>query len=360
MIKEGDVVLNFDMPEKVSKELPVFYNPVMKRNRDISLEILRIVGKKWPLRIALPLAGSGIRGLRFLKEANEFVKEITFNDYANDFESKLKVLLKVNKIPNDKVHISCNEANKFLLDSTGFDYIDIDPFGTPNPFLDASVQRLARGGILAVTATDTSALAGTYIKVCRRNYDAEPLRNGLKHYVGIRILIRKIQLIGAQYEKALIPIFTYSKDHYYRVFLRCVKSKTMCDEIISEQKYMVFNRETQDYTFSNVSRINSDNNKSIYVAGKLFSGALWEAPFDDIASDISFISSEAKTQGHMIDVHSFCEHHKLPIPNFKTLESELLAKKYTFSRTHFNLYAIVTTADSSALIAILNAIANIS
>ncbi|MCU0373510.1 MAG: ATP-binding protein, partial [Ignavibacteria bacterium] len=42
----------------------------------------------------------------------------------------------------------------------GFDYIDIDPFGSPCPFLDAAIKRLSRGGILAVTATDTSALAG--------------------------------------------------------------------------------------------------------------------------------------------------------------------------------------------------------
>ena len=45
------------------------------------------------------------------------------------------------------------------------------------------------------------------------------------HETGIRILIRKIQLIGAQYNKALTPIFSYSKEHYFRVFLKCEKGK---------------------------------------------------------------------------------------------------------------------------------------
>ncbi len=354
MIKEGSVILNFEMPKKVSKELPVFYNPVMKLNRDISLEILKILGKKRPLRIALPLAGSGIRGLRFLKEANNCVETITFNDYAPQFNERLIELLRLNSLEQDSsVLIATKDANKFLLDSTGFDYIDIDPFGTPNPFLDAAVQRLARDGVLAVTATDTSALAGTYANVCRRNYDAEPLRNGLKHYVGLRILIRKIQLIGAQYEKALLPIYSYSKDHYYRVFLRCVKSKTVCNSVVAQHKYLLFNKKTFEYTFEKIPFVNPVLRKEIVVAGKLFSGDLWEAPFVDIPSSISFISDEAKTQGHLVDIHSFCEKHKLKIPNFKLLESELLAQNETFSRTHFNPYAIVTTAPFSVLFSLL-------
>ena len=38
-----------------------------------------------------------------------------------------------------------------------FDYIDIDPFGSPNPFLAAAIGRITRNGIVAVTATDTAS-----------------------------------------------------------------------------------------------------------------------------------------------------------------------------------------------------------
>ena len=54
------------------------------------------------------------------------------------------------------------------------------------------------------------------------------------HEIGLRILIRKIQLVGGQYEKALTPIFSYFKDHYFRVFFRCVKGKKDVDKVIEQ------------------------------------------------------------------------------------------------------------------------------
>ncbi|MFW6231130.1 MAG: hypothetical protein ACOC32_03850 [Nanoarchaeota archaeon] len=277
MITEGSVKLEFDMPEKVSKELGVFYNPVMKLNRDISIEVLKIAGKDRPMRVALPLSGSGIRGLRFLKELPDTVRSVSFNDHADDFATSLKKRLVLNGIDadDDRVQISQSDANIFLLGSGGFDYIDIDPFGTPNPFLDAAVQRIARNGILAVTATDTSALAGTYADVCKRKYDAIPLRNWLKHVVGVRILIRKVQLVGAQYDKALYPVFSYAKDHYYRVFFRCVKSKDKCTEIVKSHQYLLYDKELFDYRYSQYS----DLKENKLISGKMWSGLLWEQPY---------------------------------------------------------------------------------
>ena len=34
-----------------------------------------------------------------------------------------------------------------------------------------------------------------------------------------------------QYEKALFPVFSFFKNHYFRVFFRCVKGKSLCDDI---------------------------------------------------------------------------------------------------------------------------------
>lgn len=35
-----------------------------------------------------------------------------------------------------------------------FDCVDLDPYGSPSPFVDAAVQCVADGGLLMVTATD--------------------------------------------------------------------------------------------------------------------------------------------------------------------------------------------------------------
>jgi len=247
IIKEGNVIIKIKKANKVSKEMDVFYNPVMKLNRDVSVLLLNSMNSK-NLQIALPLAATGIRGIRFLKELDKGkIKNIVFNDYDKDTIESVKNNLKLNNIKkfstlkkisnkksNNKIKISNDDANLLLLNSKGFDYIDIDPFGSSNIFLDSAIKRISRNGILAVTNTDTAALAGTYPKVCRRKYWANPKRDYLMHETGLRILIRKAQLVGMQYEKALIPVFSYFKDHYFRIFFKCVKGKKECDKLVKE------------------------------------------------------------------------------------------------------------------------------
>ena len=231
-ITEGKAMISIPDEKKISKQLEVFYNPVMKLNRDVSILLLNSVANT-NMQIGSPLAGTGVREIRFMKELQKGkIKSMAINDYDEKACTSIKENLKLNRINSKKVIVTCEDANIFLLSSSGFDYIDVDPFGSPNPFLDAAVNRLSRQSILAVTATDTSALAGTYPEACLRKYWAMPLRNELMHEIGVRILIRKVQLIGAQYGKALMPIFVYSKDHYYRLFFSCEKSKQAVDEII--------------------------------------------------------------------------------------------------------------------------------
>lgn len=148
IITEGSARLKIPKAEKVSKEMEVFYNPVMKLNRDISVLLLNSISKN-NLQIADPLAATGIRGIRFLKELNKNnIKKIYINDHDKDAVKLIKENLTLNKIQyknNKKINIKNEDANLFLLNSTGFDYIDIDPFGTPNPFLDSASKRIEIG-----------------------------------------------------------------------------------------------------------------------------------------------------------------------------------------------------------------------
>ncbi len=235
-ISEGKAVFYVPSEKKVSKKLPVFYNPMMKLNRDVCVALLESV-KDEGLLVGLPLAGTGIRGIRFLVElTNGKIRSVRFNDQSEDAVKLIKRNIRLNKgsFTCEEVSVSCADASEFMLSHHGFSYIDIDPFGSPNPFLDSAVKRIARGGILGVTATDTAALAGTFPNACIRKYWAKPMRNELKHEAGLRILIRKVQLIGMHLNKALTPIYSYSADHYMRVFFRCEKGKQKCDAIAKQ------------------------------------------------------------------------------------------------------------------------------
>ncbi len=235
-IKEGLAEIFVHLEEKISKKLPVFYNPVMELNRDITILLLQQFP---PMNLCDPLAASGIRSIRFAMELK--YKSITANDISKKAVELIKKNIKQNKINNKSKKVNFNrfkvyqkDANLMLLESKGFDFIDLDVFGCPNFMLDAACKRLSRNGILAITATDTSALCGTFPKACLRKYWAMPKKDATMHENGLRILIRKIQLIGAQYNKALIPLFSYSEEHYMRVFLRNDYGKDKVDELLKK------------------------------------------------------------------------------------------------------------------------------
>ena len=336
VVTEESINLNIVKEKKISKKLPVFYNPIMKLNRDISVLLLNSIPDK-NMQIALPLAGSGVRGIRFLKELSKNkIKSIAFNDYKT--LSDIKKNLKLNNLEKDKrIKLYNADANVFLLQSKGFDYIDIDPFGTPNPFLENSITRLARKGILAVTATDTAALAGSSEKACIRKYWAKPMRNELMHEIGIRILIRKVQLIGAQNDKALTPIFSYSKDHYYRLFFRCEKGKQKVDSLLKNHKYLLYNPKT-------MKREVSEHNykKNYQYTGPLWAEQLWDKKLvskmykncdksnKKLSDLVSIIKEECKigTVG-FYDLHKIAKLKGKEVPKIETI----LNKNTT--RTHF-------------------------
>jgi len=339
-ITEGKAIVFVPKEKKVSKKLPVFYNPVMKLNRDVSVLLLNSIKNK-NMQLALPLSGTGIRGVRFLKELKKGkIRNINFNDGSKKATDIIKQNLKLNKIKkSNNIIITNKDANMFILESSGFDYIDIDPFGSPNHFLDSSIKRLARDGILAVTATDTSALAGTFPAACQRKYWAAPLRNELKHEAGIRILIRKVQLIAAQFEKALTPIYSYSDQHYMRVFFSCEKGKHKVDILLNQHG-------------------------QIQNAGPMWLGQLWDKSLaQKIAKQseekiLKTIAKESKinTLGFH-DIHQLCKKNRIKeIPKTNDIIKTIKKKKHKASLTHFSEKGIKSTINEKEIIKLIKSI----
>jgi len=320
MIKEGKAEIIAETPKIVSKKMGVFYNPVMRLNRTLSVLVVKSFFDR-KIRIADPLSATGVRAIRMLKEAGEKVEKVYANDYSTEAVKLIRKNIEKNKIEKEKIDVSNNDANLFLLENNGFDYIDIDPFGTPNPFLDSAVKRIARNGILAVTATDTAALTGTFENACKRKYWAIPLRNYLMHEIGLRILIRKIQLIGCQYEKALIPVLSYSKEHYYRIFFKCEKGKKKCDEIIKQHKFF-------------------QGKYGPIWAGKLSDTKLLQKMLEYADAETTKFLEVLKDESEINQVGFYsmdevAKESKKPAPKIKEILEKLKNKKIKASRTHF-------------------------
>jgi tRNA (guanine26-N2/guanine27-N2)-dimethyltransferase len=354
-----------DKDGKISRELEIFYNPVMKFNRDISISVLNNSGAK-NFQVADIMAGSGVRSIRFLKELKKGIMSTLYvNDKDPNFMKLFKKTLTVNKIRSSKnILVTNTDANIMLLGYNGCDYIEIDPFGSPNDFLSASIIRLSRGGILAVTGTDTASLSGGHYDTCMRSYWGRPMHNSLMHEVGLRILIRKIQLVGSQHDKALIPMYTYFKDHYNRMFFRCIKGKLESDKLIAQHQYLLYCDKCMCTKISKYNNLNCDTcNAQMDYAGPMWTGKLFDKDLSEkifknhpynpkLTADKEFIRflenvmNESKLDAMGIvgfyDIHSVCEHFKKQIMNFEDLTQKIKDKGYVVSRTHFNPVGLKT------------------
>ncbi len=354
-IQEGKAkILIPDLPEVVSSDMPVFYNPKMRVNRDLAVLGLEYLSKKLgrELMVADPLSASGIRGIRFLLETTGEVKV-----FANDINDKafeiMKENFKLNGIPEDKYEIHKEDANFFLRKSWGFgfDYVDLDPFGSPVPFIESVALSMKRGGILSLTATDTAPLSGTYPDTCRRRYGARPLRNEFKHEVGLRILIKKVIELSAQHDIAMIPIFAYSHLHYFKLFFVKDRGAEVTSGLLDQFGYLLYcfncmNREPVRDPFKLKERCPHCGFK-FSLGGPMWLGKLWEEEFVEFlfreAQEREEVSKETKrilklikeesgvqTVGFYV-VSKLCK--KLGIPQQPDIKT---AKKvFEGARTHF-------------------------
>ncbi len=340
-ITEGKATILVPHAEKVSKKMGVFYNPIMTFNRDVTIALLNCFPK---MRICDPLAATGVRTIRILKETKH--REVVANDIS---EAAYRLMKKNFRLNNVKVDLHHDDANLLLRESTGFHYIDLDVFGNPNFLLDSAIVRLGRRGILAVTATDTSALAGSHLKACLRKYWAMPLHNELMHEVGVRILIRKIQLIGAQYDKALTPMLCFHKDHYYRLFLRCEKGKRDVDDLLAHHDVLWYDEKTMD------RGVGCKENS--LVAGPMWTGHLVDPTIGKKIKGIGLIKTlvEEDSIGGVgfYDIHKICKQYHFGIPDFSQIMTEIEKRGRKASRTIFCVTGIKTDVSLKELVAII-------
>ncbi len=237
-VDEGCVRIKIPHYEKVSSKAPVFYNPAMELNRDLSVAAITAYRQSADGDIAIcdAFAGSGIRGIRYSKEIEGVSMAV-----VNDLNPQAVELVHDNIANNDldNVKVFREDANLLLRKCRGkFDVVDIDPFGTPSPYVESAAASLKAGGLICVTATDTSALCGTYKKPCIRKYGATPMRNEYCHETGIRILAGFLCRTFSKHKKFLDLQFSHSTEHYMRIYALVGKGAKNTDKSLENLGYI--------------------------------------------------------------------------------------------------------------------------
>ncbi|WP_084739681.1 tRNA (guanine(10)-N(2))-dimethyltransferase [Sulfuracidifex tepidarius] len=237
-IKEGKAVLHIPDPKEYTVDgkfdpawSPVFYNPRMKLNRDISVAVAKVFS---PKTVIDAFSASGVRGIRYALESG--VGHIIFNDVDKNAVDLIKENIELNSIPSYEIYNM--EANA-LLDVKRGVFIDIDPFGSPSPFIQASMRSTGRRGLIGFTATDLSPLEGSSPKACMRKYGATNKRKlSFSKEVGIRILIGRIAKDAAVEEKGIFPVLSFYHGHFFRVFVRVEEGATKADNSLEKMGFV--------------------------------------------------------------------------------------------------------------------------
>lgn len=119
--------------------------------------------------------------------------------------------------------------------------IDLDPYGTAAPFLDAAVQALADGGLLCVTCTDAGVFASVgYLEKTFSQYGGLPFKGPQSHEGGLRIILHAIATSAARYGMAIEPLLSLSIDFYARLFVRIRRSPAEV-KFLASKSMLVYN-----------------------------------------------------------------------------------------------------------------------
>ena len=219
-------------PSVPTKSEPVFYNPKQAFNRDFSILILWAWDKIFsPINsIIEPFCGSGVRSLRYALQGPPFIELI-----CNDLNPLAIQLTKNNfdqytQLAKEKVFFHTLDARKLFaqiyLNNKFLSVIDIDPFGSPQPYIHEALRTLANPGLLLVTATDMPVWAGLYPDKAYRRYNIVNFRypnysfRSFCHEIAIRAFISYIQREGLNQDMLLLPLVSLSIDHYMRIALK--------------------------------------------------------------------------------------------------------------------------------------------
>lgn len=190
-------------------------------------------------RILDALSASGLRALRYAQEI-PFATSIVANDMSPAAVEAIRLNVQHNKLSH-KITPSTGNAIGHMYNAAyyvptpadgpsahtqlKYDVIDLDPYGTAAPFLDAAVQALNDGGLLCVTCTDAGVFASCgYVEKTYSLYGGLPLKGPHSHEAGLRLILNSIAKAAAVQGIAIEPLLSLSIDFYARVWVRVKKS----------------------------------------------------------------------------------------------------------------------------------------
>jgi len=363
---------------------PVFYNPVMELNRDVAVLALQAYQRSvdHQLSVCEPLASCGIRGVRFAVEVQN-VREIVMNDIRKEAAQIASYNTRLNKV-DSRAAVENKDANLLLSENAAphrrFDAIDVDPFGSPVPFLDSAVRAVRNQGLLAFTATDMAPLCGVHTKACIRKYGGRPLRTEYCHELAVRLLAGCLAIVAAKHGIGVQVVFSHSAEHYIRLYAIVDYGAETADRSLRNMGYVLhcfkcFHRETVSglFTLEHPARCAECDSK-LSVGGPLWLGKIHdnsfcrlmekEAEYRKLTNDkkiqrmLALARNEPEASIGYYVVDRLCDALNLPVPSAKNVSETLIEQGFQACLTRFNSKGIRTNASAAKIKELITRIVN--
>jgi tRNA (guanine26-N2/guanine27-N2)-dimethyltransferase len=326
-----------------------FYNPTMVVNRDLSTVLLR----KWPRPLGEILDGLAATGAWGIRVGLETARpRITFNDV----DSRATDLIRANLARNRLEGEVRQEDLRSLFDERSYDFVDIDPFGPPTPFLGAAFRAARDGSGLGVTATDTAPLCGTYPKACLRRYVARPLRCDQGHEIGLRILLGYLERVAQAHGKVIRPILAFAAEHFLRANL------LVFDGLRDPAGPMGYVARTAERSFE------SADPRDPEALGPLWTGPVCDdsiirtlspSEWTGVAAQrlLSLLQAEAGLPAFFVTTDELARISRGSPPKLETFLGALRAQGFRGVRTHFHPRGVKTDAPRDEILRIYRSVA---
>jgi len=364
---------------------PVFFNPIMEFNRDLTILVLQVYQRMVNREISIcePLTATGIRAMRFAAEIAG-VKRVVSSDINENSTRLATHNIALNNL-QDRVSVKHRDANRLLSEhgapKTRFDVIDIDPFGTPIPHIDAAVQALRNNGLLATTATDMAPLCGVHTKACLRKYGGRPLRTEYCHELAVRFLAGALVTNAAKQDIGTRVLFSHCSDHYIRVYTQIAYGCQKADESLKHMGYVLhcfkcLHRETATNPFPDTATKCPECGARMDYAGPLWLGKIFDAEFTDalikenmhtafrnsgkITKLLKVIRGEADLPPTYFVLDKLSGKLRLPAPSTVAFFQALHDCGFNAAATHFNSRGIRTDAPAHVMSEILKKVTSLA
>ncbi|MCG3222163.1 MAG: RsmD family RNA methyltransferase [Candidatus Heimdallarchaeota archaeon] len=301
--KEGETeFIIFKDAERIY-DSSVFYNPEMTINRDLTLLVLIAISKRQtePLTILDPLAGTGVRSYRILKELPSTIISKIYAGDRNPIAVET-IQRNIDEIGfDDKLEVKHSDASitisEFIKKQETIDVIDIDPFGSPIQFIDSAIQVLQKNeGYLFVTATDLQVLCGKFANACLRIYNSIPTRNFLCHEVALRILLYNILISAGRIGIAIEPVISYHHEHFLRVKVKLIRSKEKANLQHQNIGFVYFCTECSYFKSAKISEVLESTDCPVCNMRLEKAGPLWleQLFYSECIEDLNTILQESE------------------------------------------------------------------